>query len=66
MAKRPMIRTEKRKESSVSCVLMLSREQAQALVDLLELERTNDEPYRYDKTPLGKVLEALKSGGRTG
>lgn len=54
-------------EPKISCVLMMTREQAADLADLLTKARTSSiEPHRFDHTSLGKILQALVSGGRVG
>lgn len=40
--------------------IMMSKEQAQELVELLERERELDSPLRFDRSNLGKLLACLK------
>jgi hypothetical protein len=56
-------RPPQRKEPKLNCVLILRKEHAEDLVDLLEKARTSStDPHRFDKTPLGELLTSLKSG----
>jgi len=53
--------------AKISCVLILNREQAHDLTDLLQKARTSSlEPRRFDDTSLGKILTTLTNCGRVG